>query len=319
MSVTLSDYFKSYFAEKLQDQVLKPGDNMLDPTCRFLQKRREVMDVNEDIKLKRKDFESTLKALQVRKRWLRQNEEQFLEYLQKFDNFLEEREEKKRIAVRNAGKERELTSQKQVDLSNLREEMKAVIKKRDSLAKRVQKNAIYSCYLDEVVQANDKFQEVQQVISRYDTLLLTLEDMVLTTQQNEDSREKARAYRARFIEQSNNTLLHDNRTIAELQSQLDYACNECLIHDSNWARIQNTAAKKTLMLGTVRMAILNEFESLWKRGKDTSVSTVLPMDTPKQLAQIQTHLADLTAIWEEVSAPDQTAPEDTDKSIQFNL
>lgn len=67
--------------------------------------------------------------------------------------------------------------------------------------------------------------------SRYDTLMLTREDLVPTTQQNQDSTEKARAQLTPFTEQSNNTLLHYN-TLAQLRSQLDKSHTEGII----WVR-----------------------------------------------------------------------------------
>ncbi|XP_013991562.1 coiled-coil domain-containing protein 42 [Salmo salar] len=311
MSVNLSDYFKIYFGKNLRDQLLKAtsaADEMLAPSSRLLQKRREAMEVNNAMTLQREDFESTLRALRIRKDELIEKEGQMKEYLQKFDNFLKENEVKRCRAVRKAGRERELTNQKKVDLLTLQEEMKALVKERDRLEKRVQKNAIYPHYLDKVVQASEQFQEARQVMSRYDTLMLTREDLVRTTQQNQDSTENVRAQLARFTEQSNDTLLHYNNTLAQLQSQLDKARAEGMIWESRWAHIQNTAAKKTLLLGTIKMATLNLYQCVCKRAKDTGESPIAPEDTIKQLEKIQTFLADLICIWEEVNKPDQPGP-----------
>uniref|UniRef100_A0A674BQV0 Uncharacterized protein n=1 Tax=Salmo trutta TaxID=8032 RepID=A0A674BQV0_SALTR len=145
------------------------------------------------------------------------------------------------------------------------EDTKALIKERDCLGKRVQKNAIYPHYLDKVVQdlRSIQFQEARQVMSRYGTLMLTQEDLVPTTQQNQDSTEKAR-----------------------LQSQLDKAHAEGIIWESRWAHIQNTAAKKTLLLCTIKMATINLYQSVCKRAKDTGDLPVAPEDPPKQLEKV---------------------------------
>ncbi|XP_055787262.1 coiled-coil domain-containing protein 42-like [Salvelinus fontinalis] len=158
------------------------------------------------------DFESTLRALRIRKDELIEKKGQMKEYLQKFDNFLKENEVKRCRAVRKAGREKELTNQKQVDLLTLQEEMKALVKERDRLEKRVQKNAIYPHYLDKVVQASEQ--------------------------------------------------------------------------ESRWAHIQNTAAKKTLLLGTIKMATLNLYQCVCKRAKDTGESPISPEDTVKQLEKV---------------------------------
>ncbi|XP_029521231.1 coiled-coil domain-containing protein 42-like, partial [Oncorhynchus nerka] len=130
-----------------------------------------------------------------------------------------------------------------------------------------------------------KFQEARQVMSRYDTLMLTREDLVPTTQQNQDSTEKARAQLNPFTEQSNDTLLHYN-TLAQLRSQLDKSHTEGIIWESRWAHIQNTAAKKTLLLCTIKMATINLYQSVCKRAKDTGDLPVAPEDPPKQLEKV---------------------------------
>ncbi|KAM6976955.1 coiled-coil domain-containing protein 42-like [Aplochiton taeniatus] len=261
------------------------------------------MEVHNAMTMQREDFESTLRGLRVRKDELREKENQMKEYLQKFDTFLKENEVKRCRAVRKAGREKELTNQKQADLCTLLEEKKALIKDRDRLEKRVQKNAIFLQYLDRVVQSSEQFQEPRQVMSRYDTLVLTREDLVRATQLNQDNTEQARAQLGRFTEQSNDILLQYNNTLAQLQSQLDKARAEGIIWESRWAHIQNTAAKKTLLLGTIKMATLNLYQSVCKRSKDTD-ATAAPEDTPKQLDKIQTFLSNLISIWEEVNKPD---------------
>ncbi|XP_048097921.1 coiled-coil domain-containing protein 42-like isoform X2 [Alosa alosa] len=305
MAVNLSDYFKSYFGENLRDQLVKAtsgGDDNIAPSSRLLQKRREAMEVNNAMRMQREDFDTTLRALRVRKDELYDKEGQMREYLQRFDNFLKDNEMKRCRAIRKAGQERELTNQKWEDLCVLQKEMKTLIQERNCLETHVKKNAIYPNYLDKVVQVSE--QEARQVMSRYDTLMLTREDLVQTTQQNQDSTENARTQLTRFIEQSNDTLLHYNNTLAQLQSQLDHAREEGMIWESRWAHIQNTAAKKTLLLGTIKMATLNLYQSVCKHSRDTREQQVTPEDTPRQLDKIQTFLTDLISIWEEVNKPD---------------
>lgn len=55
--------------------------------------------------------------------------------------------------------------------------------------------------------------------------------------------------------------------------------------ESRWAHIQNTAAKKTLLLGTIKMATLNLFQIVSKQLKETT--TVSLEDTHKQLDMVR--------------------------------
>ncbi|XP_032472961.1 coiled-coil domain-containing protein 42 isoform X2 [Phocoena sinus] len=73
--------------------------------------------------------------------------------------------------------------------------------------------------------------------------------------------------------------------------------------ESRWAHIQNTAAKKTLLLGTIKMATLNLFQIVSKQLKEAS--SVSLEDTHKQLDTIQQFIQDLSDIWAEVKKKEQ--------------
>lgn len=56
------------------------------------------------------------------------------------------------------------------------------------------------------------------------------------------------------------------------------------LQESRWAHIQNTAAKKTLLLGTIKMATLNLFQIVSKQLKETAPVSL--EDTHKQLDMV---------------------------------
>uniref|UniRef100_A0A286XTH8 Coiled-coil domain containing 42 n=1 Tax=Cavia porcellus TaxID=10141 RepID=A0A286XTH8_CAVPO len=74
--------------------------------------------------------------------------------------------------------------------------------------------------------------------------------------------------------------------------------------ESRWAHIQNTAAKKTLLLGTIKMATLNLYQTVSKQLKEASQVSL--EDTHKQLDMIQQFIQDLSDIWAEVKKKDQS-------------
>ncbi|XP_072553562.1 coiled-coil domain-containing protein 42-like [Salminus brasiliensis] len=202
--------------------------------------------------------------------------------------------------MRKVSRERELISQKQADLVALQEEIKSLTKERDQLARRVKKNGIYSKYMDSVVQASGQFQNAHQVMSRYDSLKRMRKELLQRTLQMQDSIERTRAQLTHITEQDNNTLLYHNNTLARQRSKLDKAQAECMVWESKWAHVQNTAAQKTLLLGTIKMAILNIYQMVCKRAKGTGEVPIAPEDALKLLNKIQTCLSDLISICEEV-------------------
>lgn len=61
-------------------------------------------------------------------------------------------------------------------------------------------------------------------------------------------------------------------------------CHHISPQESRWAHIQNTAAKKTLLLGTIKMATLNLFQIVSKQLKESTQVSL--EDTHKQLDMV---------------------------------
>ncbi|KAK1803408.1 hypothetical protein P4O66_020841, partial [Electrophorus voltai] len=255
----------------------------LAPHFHLLQKRREIVEVYNAMKPQREGFESTLRTLREHRKELKEKEDQMMKYLQKFDHFLKDNEVKRRLAVRKARREREMTNQKQPELHTLQEEMKSLVKVRDELARRVKRNDVYHNYLDKVVQASRQFQKASEVMFCFETLWNMRADLLRSTQQKQDSVEQHRARLAGFARQRSDKLLRYNNALAQLHSQLDEARTHCKIWESRWAHIQNTAATKTLLLGTVKIAIFYLYQIVRKRAKDAEETPLAPEDTFKQL------------------------------------
>ena len=64
----------------------------------------------------------------------------------------------------------------------------------------------------------------------------------------------------RFTEKKNNQILHYNNQLAQLQTRLDKAHSNAVKWESKWTHIQNTAAKKTLLLGRIKIATHNLYQ-----------------------------------------------------------
>ena len=58
---------------------------------------------------------------------------------------------------------------------------------------------------------------------------------------------------AYFPQEKNNEILGYNNQLAGLQTRLDAAQSQAVKWESKWTHIKNTAAKKTLLLGRIKM------------------------------------------------------------------
>ncbi|KAJ7374089.1 Coiled-coil domain-containing protein 42 [Desmophyllum pertusum] len=107
----------------------------------------------------------------------------------------------------------------------------------------------------------------------------------------------------KFTEEKNNEILNYNNQLAHLQTQLEKAQSVAVKWESQWTHIQNTAAKKTLLLGRIKMATHNLFMLVNRHLKQNTVIEL----TEKQLEKIQVFIQDLTQITNEIKRTETAA------------
>ncbi|KAM6163725.1 coiled-coil domain-containing protein 42-like [Rhynchocyon petersi] len=147
------------------------------------------------------------------------------------------------------------------------------------------------------------FEEIQEVIARYKTLVSMNHDLMQSVQDGQEKIEHAKARLAHYMKEKGDEILQLNNQLAQLQMRYDRAHSNVIVWESRWAHIQNTAAKKTLLLGTIKMATLNLFQMVSKQLKDSP--SVSLEDTHKQLDVIQQYIQDLSDILAEVKKKEQ--------------
>ncbi|XP_030066673.1 coiled-coil domain-containing protein 42 [Microcaecilia unicolor] len=302
MDTNLSEYFRAQYDHRILKLLAKfPGqeEEVLSPFIRLLEKKKEEQVVHQAMEAQKEDFNMKMEGFSFRWEELRKKELEMKDYLLKFEQFIKENNQKRLRAVRKAAKERELKRIKERELHRLQAECVELKQERQRLQRRVQKYALFDRYLQQVVETSDQFQEVHEVIGRYHTLQATHEDLQQSAQEAQEKTEQARGQLARYVEEKNDAILEFNNELALLQTRLDHAQSEVIVWESRWAHIQNTAAKKTLLLGTIKMATLNLFQTIAKQMKESTQVEV--DDTPRQLDLIEQYIHDLTDIWTEVN------------------
>lgn len=70
---------------------------------------------------------------------------------------------------------------------------------------------------------------------------------------NQEVIEKQRQDLIKYMEEKDNEVLGYNNQLSGLQTRLDEAQSEAVKWESVWNHIKNTAAKKTLLLGRIKM------------------------------------------------------------------
>jgi len=299
MTLNLDDYFRSTFEDKLLVKMPEREDDYLTPATRLLEKRREMIEVEQALSAQKEEFQMKMESLQQRREELERKEHQLKESLLKFDKFLKENDSKRARAVKKSHDERELRKGKEKDIIRLKSEIEELVTERDRYQKKLEKNSIFQRYMERVQESTDEFSEIRDIIGRYDTLVATHLDLLERDQINQDAIENEKARLVRFTEEKNNEILNCNNYLAELQTRLDQAQSKAVKWESKWAHIQNTAAKKTLLLGRIKIASHNLFQLVNKHLKQQGPA-VNTDDTSSQLDKIQVFIQDLSQITHEI-------------------
>jgi len=303
MAINLEEYFRKTFEDKLLVNMPERDDDHLTPATRLLEKRREMAEVEQALAAQKEEFQMKMESLQQRREELERKEYQLKESLLRFDKFLKENDSKRARALKKASDEREATRGKDKEIEKLSEEIKVLSLYKDKTQNKLEKYAKFQRYLDKVLEVADEFQEIREVIQRYDTLMATHNDLLLSENRNQDAIEQEKAHLNRFIQDKNNEVLNYNNFLAQLQTELERTQSKAMYWESRWTRIQNTAAKKTLLLGRIKMATHNLFMLVHKHVKQT-----IEVDsTPEQLQKIQMFILDLTQITNEIKKSENNA------------
>ncbi|XP_041521709.1 coiled-coil domain-containing protein 42 isoform X2 [Microtus oregoni] len=227
----LAEYFRLQYGERLL-QLLQKFPNVEEqsdsPSIRLLEKKKEAKIMHQAMEHKKQTFQRRMETLNLRWEELGIKEEQLKAHIQKFEQFIQENDQKRIRALKKANKERELKRQRLRELAKAKQDMAALKLEHQRLSVKLQDYAIFNKYLEKVVENSE---------------------------------------------------------------------------ESRWAHIQNTAAKKTLLLGTIKMATLNLFQIVSKQLKETTQVSL--EDTHKQLDMIQQFIQDLSDIWTEVKRKEQ--------------
>lgn len=295
MAVSLEEYFRTTFEDKLLVKMPEREDDHLTPATRLLEKRREMAEVEQALAAQKEEFQMKMESLQQRREELERKEYQLKESLLKFDKFLKENDSKRARAIKKATDEKELTKTKDKEILRLRDDTGGHVRGREKLQAKLEKHAIFQRYLDKVLESADEFHEIREIIARYDTLTATHEDLMEREQMNQERVEEQKQQLIKYTEEKNNQILSYNNQLAGLQTRLDKAQSEAVKLESEWTHIKNTAAEKTLKLGRIKMATHNLYQLVLRQQRSQKDEIDIE-DTNEQLTKIKMIIMDLNSI-----------------------
>nr|XP_020012510.1 cilia- and flagella-associated protein 73 [Castor canadensis] len=295
MAVPWEEYFLLTLQEKLSSR--QPSEQDVDhipPLLRLLEKRQELADADRCLKAQKEEFHTTMAALKQRWEELGQKEQDLKGSFVRFNKFLQEAEARRGRALRRAAEARHRAGRQEAEAQRLRAQLEELRRELARLQLRVQRLEPCTRLLERVLEQRPEFQEIPELVARFDGLVDTQAALRLTQRERLAELEAARARLQLVQDAGQDELLRYSQRRAQLQEQLEAARERKLQWESKWIQIQNTAAEKTLLLGRTRMSALNLFQLVCLHQRQPPNLDI--EDTEGQLEQVKLFILDLSAI-----------------------
>ncbi|GAB0196807.1 cilia- and flagella-associated protein 73 [Grus japonensis] len=301
MALDLEEYLRTAFRDKLQLQhdelhethgrtVPAWDATTLPPSTRLLLKRREVAEAERVLQSRRERMERLVQRWQQ----LGQREEQLRDVTLKFNTFLKASSARQERALQRAAKERARAAGQGAKAAHLHQELEGLLRRRERLAQRLQRLRGFGDYLQGVLARMGQFQDVPAMLAHFGALAGARAALAQQAEAGQERLAQDWARLRRYQEETSSELLRTTDELAQLRAQLEAAHHDVLQGESRWAHVQGTAAQKTLLLGQVKLAVLNLFQLATTR---LEVPTDVALeDTEAQLDVVLLCMQDLAAI-----------------------
>ncbi|XP_072237280.1 coiled-coil domain-containing protein 42 homolog [Leuresthes tenuis] len=240
----------------------------------------------KELKRKYKERKQLLENLEQRIKELQKEIEETHELRYNFEMFL--KDEEADIAVRRAEREMKALQEKEAKIEELKKEYAEMTERKQELLSQVQIYSVYKDFMEEVLNLTT-FEDVDALTGYFESLLHFRDQLYQKENQVQDQVDQQRKALLKLNDQHDLLFLQKNNQLSQLQTELEKTRSEAIIWERKWNHIQETAAKKTLELGQIKMATLNLYELT-----DGIVGPegVAINDTDKQLEQIKMYIND---------------------------
>ncbi|XP_041793272.1 coiled-coil domain-containing protein 42 homolog [Chelmon rostratus] len=254
-------------------------------------RRRE----EEQLHAQQQQREKVLESLQHRRDELHKKLKEIKELHSGFDMFL-----KVEDANQAAEKERVRKEVLQREAERLKEEYAELMERKQGLQHQVHKHTVYMDFMERVVKLT-KFEDVQPLMDHLESLLHFRDQLYQKASQAQEQVDQQRKALPRLEDQYHLLRLHKTNQLSQLQTELQGMFTEALKWEGKWNHIQETAAKKTLLLGQIKMATLSLYEMT--EDKAEGEEGVDMNDTEKQLDKVKMFIQDHDDVLKEHRIP----------------
>ncbi|XP_061905532.1 coiled-coil domain-containing protein 42 isoform X2 [Entelurus aequoreus] len=191
--------------------------------------------------------------------------------------------------MKKAEKEKKEASEKETEVKMLQEEYAHLQHMKQQLLHHMHRDTVYKNFMKQVVKIT-QFEDEASLAGQLESLLRIREQLCEKQRQDEEQVDHHRKSLLAFNSQHHLMLLHNSNQLSQLHRKLERAQPEVEHWETMWKHIQDTAAKETLLLGLIKMATLNLYESTG--GVVEGEKGVALGDTETQLDKIKMFIQD---------------------------
>ncbi|XP_077043758.1 cilia- and flagella-associated protein 73 isoform X3 [Agelaius phoeniceus] len=234
------------------------GPATLPPSTRVLLKRREAAEAERELQNQRQEFQQRMQRLAQRRQQLARRQEQHRDAVLRFESFLKAVAARRERALRREGEERARAAAERAESARLQREMERLLRHRERLARRLRSLRPFGDYLRDVLARMG--QDVPAMLVHFGVLAEVRAALAREAEAGQEQLAQGRAQLQRYRQESSTQLLGTRNELARLHTRLEAARRDVLQWESCWTRIQSTATQKTLLLGQIKLAVLNLFQ-----------------------------------------------------------
>ncbi|NXA05009.1 CC42M protein, partial [Sapayoa aenigma] len=237
-----------------------PDAATLLPSTRVLLKRREVAEVEQELQSQREEFRQRMERLAQRREQLALKKKEHQDVVLKFDAFLKTLAARRERALCRAGKERARALAQGAEAARLHRELEGLLRRRERLARRLRSLRRFGDYLRDVLASMRQFQDVPAMLVHFGVLAGARATLAQEAEAWQERLAQGTAELRRYQEETSTELLSTNNELAQFHTRLEAARQDVLQWESCWAQVQSMVTQKTLLLGQIKLAVLNLFQ-----------------------------------------------------------
>jgi predicted nucleic acid-binding Zn-ribbon protein len=254
------------------------------PATRLLEKRRQMYEVQDALENQKARFAREEETFRKKEEQLRTKDLQLQHQLFRFNKFLQDNEAKRRRAETRAADEAAQIKAREEEIRDLEKELEKSKQLCNDLNAEVTRNMKYEEFLDLVKDSCQEYSEIQDLVTRYETLESAHKDLMELQTSSDTKIESLRNEYQAYQKDTDMEMLAMTNKVAKLQTERDEAVKdrEQLGHQMDEASQEDS--KHSLKFGQILMSVENLFlRCINKRGHVLQHSlTVKEEDTKKE-------------------------------------